>query len=110
MLYIPKIDDYLKILSGDEMKDFVFINFGEYFKSTKEKLCFKLNEEQNIRRVTESLYISLARPNEVEKYSDIDEAFKSTHQRIMMKTEKSASEDWIDIETIVKDSIKIFES
>ena len=35
MLYIPKIDDYLKILTDDEMKDFVVINFGEYFRSAK---------------------------------------------------------------------------
>ena len=30
MLYIPKIDDCLKILN-DEIKDFVAINFSEYF-------------------------------------------------------------------------------
>ena len=45
MLYIPKIDDYLKILPEDKVKDFIVINFGQYFKSTKEKLCTKLNEE-----------------------------------------------------------------
>ena len=28
MLYIPKICDYLKILTEDEVKDFVVINFG----------------------------------------------------------------------------------
>ena len=37
MLYIPKIGDYLKILTYDEVKDFVAINFSEYFKSTREK-------------------------------------------------------------------------
>ena len=36
MLYIPKIDDYLKILTDDKMKDFVAINFSEYFKSTRD--------------------------------------------------------------------------
>ena len=46
MLYIRKIDDYLKILTDDEVKDFVAINSSEYFKSTKEKLHHKLNEEQ----------------------------------------------------------------
>ena len=35
MLYIPKIYGYLKILTDDEVKDFVYKNFGEYFKSTK---------------------------------------------------------------------------
>ena len=68
MLYIPKIDDYLKILTNDEIKDFVVINFSEYFKSTKEKLYSKLSEEQNLRKVAKSLYIFLTTPDEVEKY------------------------------------------
>ena len=38
MLYIPKIDYCLKTLTDDEVKDFVDVNFGEYFKLTKEKL------------------------------------------------------------------------
>ena len=29
MMYIPKIDDYLEILTDEELKDFVAINFGE---------------------------------------------------------------------------------
>ena len=45
MLYIPKIDDYLKILTDNEVEDFVAINFSEYFKSTREKLYSKLSEE-----------------------------------------------------------------
>ena len=45
MLYIPKIGDYLKILTGDEVKSFVVIIFGEYFKSVKEKLYSKPSEE-----------------------------------------------------------------
>ena len=36
MLYIPKVNDYLKILTDDEMKDFVVINFSESFKSTRK--------------------------------------------------------------------------
>ena len=36
MLYIPKVNDYLKILTDDEMKDFVVINFSENFKSTRK--------------------------------------------------------------------------
>ena len=58
MLYIPKIDDYLKIVTVDEGKNFVVMNFGEYFKSPKQKLCSKLNEEQNLRKVAELLYLS----------------------------------------------------
>ena len=39
MLDLPKTDDYLKILTDDKVKDFEVINFGEYFKYTKE-ICF----------------------------------------------------------------------
>ena len=49
MLYIPKIDDYLKILTGEEVKDFVAINFSEYFKS--------IRGEQNLRKIAKSPYI-----------------------------------------------------
>ena len=37
MLYIPKIDNYLKILTDEELEDFIAINFSEYFKSITEK-------------------------------------------------------------------------
>ena len=71
MLYIPKINDYLIFLTDEEVKDFVAINFGEYFKSTREKLYSKLIEEQNVRKVAESIYIFLTTPDEVEKYAKI---------------------------------------
>ena len=67
MLSIPKIDDNLKILTNDEVKDFVAINFSEYVKSTIEKLYSKLSKEQNLRKVVQSFYIFLTTPNEVEK-------------------------------------------
>ena len=50
MLYIPNINDYLKILTDEEVKDFVAINFIEHFKSTKRK--------QNLRKVDKWLYIA----------------------------------------------------
>ena len=37
MLYIPKIDDYLEVLSHEEVKDFVAINFSKYLKSIREE-------------------------------------------------------------------------
>ena len=37
ILYIPKIDDYLKILTDEKVRDFVAINFSEYFKSVREE-------------------------------------------------------------------------
>ena len=33
ILYIPNIDDYLKILNGNEVTDFVLTILNEYFKS-----------------------------------------------------------------------------
>ena len=60
MLHIPKIDDYLKILTDEEVTGFVAINFSEYFKS--------IREEQNLRKVATLLYIFLATPGEIEKF------------------------------------------
>ena len=59
MLYIPKIDDYLKILTYEEVKDFVAINFSECVKPMREK--------QNLRKDVKLLYIFLATPDKVEK-------------------------------------------
>ena len=77
MLYIPKIDNYLQISTDDEVKDFVVIDFGEFFKSIKEKLYSKLYDEQNIRKVAESLYIFLATPDKIEKYGKMLESIFS---------------------------------
>ena len=46
-------------MTNEEVKDFVAINFNEYFKSIKE---------QNLRKVAKSLYIFLKTPDEVERY------------------------------------------
>ena len=50
------------------MKDLVALNFGECFKSEREKLYSKLREEQNIRNVTELLYIFPTTLDDVEKF------------------------------------------
>ena len=71
MLYIPKIEDYLKILTDEEVKDFVAINFSEYFKS--------IREEQNLGNTVKSLYIFLATPAEVEKYAQSNSFDNSIH-------------------------------
>ena len=57
----------MKILTDEEVKDFVFINFGDCFKSTGRKLHSTLGEEKKIRKVTESFYTFLTTPDEVEK-------------------------------------------
>ena len=71
MLYIPKIDDYLTVLTDDKVKDFAATNFSEYFRSSSEKLYWKLSKKQNLRKVAESLHIFLTIPDEIEKYVKI---------------------------------------
>ena len=61
MLYIPNIDNYLEILTDEQVKDFVPINFSEYFKFMKE--------EQNLAKW---LYIFLTKPDKIEKISYIN--------------------------------------
>ena len=71
MLFIPKIDDYLEIMTDEEVKDFVAINFNEYFKS--------INEEQNLRKTAKSLYILLITLDEVEKYVESNSSDNCVH-------------------------------
>ena len=47
-------------MTDEEVKDFIAINFREYFKS--------IREEKNIGKVAILLYIFLATTDEVEKY------------------------------------------
>ena len=58
-MHIAKIDDYLKIVTDEEVKDFVAISFSEYFKS--------IREEQNIIKAAKSPHIFLTKSDEVEK-------------------------------------------
>ena len=71
MLYIPKINDYFKSLTDEEVKGFVAINFSEYFKCTRQ--------EQNLRKVPKSLYIFLATPDEVEQYVESNSSDNCVH-------------------------------
>ena len=58
MLYIPTIDDYLEILTDEEVKDFVAMNFSE-----------SISEKQNLRKVAKSFYLFLTTLDEVESKS-----------------------------------------
>ena len=58
MLYIPKIDDYLEMLTDAEVKDLVVKNLSK-----------PLNKEQNLGKVTKSLYNLLTTPDEVQSNS-----------------------------------------
>ena len=72
MLYIPKIGDYLKIFTNEEVKDFVATNFCECFKSIRQKLYSKLNKKQNFRKNAKLLY-----NDEVEKFGEIMQSHSS---------------------------------
>ena len=72
MLYIPKIDDYIKILTDEKVEAFVAINFSEYSKSIRKK--------QNLRKVARSLYIFLTTPDEVEKYVESNSSDNCIHR------------------------------
>ena len=57
-LYIPKTNNFLEILTDEELKDLVAINFGE-------SIC----EKQNLRKAAKTLYIFLTTPDEVQSNS-----------------------------------------
>ena len=72
MLYLKRIDDYLKILTDKEVKDFVVINVIEYFKFAKK--------EYILRKAGASLYIFLTTPDKVEKYVQSNSSNNCIHQ------------------------------
>ena len=57
-MYILKINDYLEILTDEEVKHFVAINFSQSIK-----------DEQNLRKVAKLLYIFPTGPDEVQSNS-----------------------------------------
>ena len=57
MLYIPKIDEYLEIMTDDEVKGFVATNVSESIN------------EQNLQKVAKSLYIFVTAPDKVQSNS-----------------------------------------
>ena len=48
---MPKIANYSKVLTDEELKYFVVTTFGECFKDTREKMYSKLGEEKNLTQV-----------------------------------------------------------
>ena len=67
------ISEYLKILTDREVKAFLAINFGEYFKSTRGKLYSKLGQEKSLREVAKLFYTSSVASDEEEKYVEVIE-------------------------------------
>ena len=66
------------------MKDFVVTHFGEYFESTRQKLYCQLNEEKNLRKITESFYSFQTMLDEVKKYVELIKKMQET--KIMMQS------------------------
>ena len=99
MLHIPKIDDYLKLLTDEEETDFVTINFSEYFKSIKE--------EQNIRKVAKSLHIFLTTPDEVEKYVQSNSSDSCIHHyNVKIRHIFDAELQLINTKAMIKNKLK----
>ena len=71
MLYIPKIDYYLGILTDEELKDFVAMHFSEYFESIREK--------QNLRKIAQSFYICTTTFGQLEKYEQPNSSDNCIH-------------------------------
>ena len=71
MLHIPEINDNLKILTEEEVKDFVTINFSKSFKSERE--------EKNLRKFAKFLDIFLTTPDEVGKYVYLNSSDNCIH-------------------------------
>ena len=59
MLLIPKTDDYLEVLTDEEGKNFLAINFSEYFKS--------IRKEQNLKKLPKLIYIFPTTPDEAKQ-------------------------------------------
>ena len=112
MLCIPKIGNYLKILSDDEVKDFLVINFSGYFKSMREKLYSKLSEEKNLRKFAELLDIFLTTPDDVEKYVEMIQSSSSDncicHFNIKILNLFDPELQLINTKTIIKNKLKEF--
>ena len=99
MLYILKIDDYLKILTDEEVEDFIAINSSEYFK------C--IIEEQNLTKVSKYLCIFLATPEEVEKYVQWNSSDNYMHRyNVEILNNFNAELQLINTKPMIKNKLK----
>ena len=72
MLNIPKINNYLKVLTNEEVKNFVAISYSAYFKPIKE--------EQNLQKVAKLFCIFLTTMAEVEKNEQSNSSDSCIHR------------------------------
>ena len=68
MLHIPKIDNYLEILTDEEVKDFAAINFRKSIRG-----------EQNLRKGDKSRYIFVTSLDELEKHVQLNSSDNCVH-------------------------------
>ena len=89
----------MKVLTYEEVKDFVAINFNEYFKS--------IREEQNLRKVAKSLYIYLTIPDEVEKYVQLNSSdIYVHHYNVEILNHFDPELQLIDTKPVIKNKLK----
>ena len=99
MLYFPKIDDYLKIFTDEEVKDFVAISFSKYFKT--------IREEQNLRKVAKLLYIFLTTTDDVEKYVESNYSDNSVrHYNVEIFNLFDPELELINAKPVIKNKLK----
>ena len=72
MLYILKIGD----LNHDEVKDFIFTNFGNTLSLWK-KMYSSLSEKESLRKIVESLLIMIKPPDKVKRHADMMQSSSS---------------------------------
>ena len=75
MMYIPKIDEYIEILTDKEVKDFVAINFSE-----------SISKKQNFRKAAKLFYIFQTTPEEVQSNSS-DKFIRHYNVKILIDQE-----------------------
>ena len=99
MLYFPKIDDYLKIFTDEEVKDFVAISFSKYFKT--------IREEENLRKVAKLLYIFLTTTDDVEKYVESNYSDNSVrHYNVEIFNLFDPELELINAKPVIKNKLK----
>ena len=72
MLYILKIGD----LNHDEVKDFIFTNFGNILNLWK-RMYSSLSEKESLRKIVESLLIMIKPPDKVKRHADMMQSSSS---------------------------------
>ena len=109
-MYIPKICDDLKKLTDEEAKDFIVINFREYFKSSRGNMYSKLSEEQNRREVAKFVYIFLTILDELEKYAEIMQSNSSDiciqHYNVEISNTFDPELQLINTKPMIKNTLK----